>query len=83
MTMKVKYLGRTLGEASSWAAAPGEVWWYYDFKPAARVNLPECRYLQIDDVTGTISTQEAYGNTLGSYDTIETLRLIPKDALGD
>ena len=77
--MKVQYLGRTLGEASGCDGDPGEDWWFYHFKPAPTINLPRCTYLQIEDSTGLFHAQDGDGNTITSYDIIETLRLVPKD----
>lgn len=77
--IKVQYLGRTLGEASGWDGNLGEVWWFYNFKPASGVNISECECLQIDDLVGVIYTQDHVGNNINSFDTIETMRLIRKD----
>lgn len=51
--MDIMFYGKVIGTASEYDwVDDAEVWYWYDFRPAIGVNVPECDCLSINHVTG-------------------------------
>lgn len=75
---EVKFLGRTLGTASSW---DGDLsaWWIYDFIPSIP-GLSACPCLSLDNVGGWLTHKNEQGETIGKpLELVEFLHTIPRD----
>ncbi len=49
-------LGRKLGTADGWDGDLGEMIWFYNFRPAEGVELPECSSLGFDQDRGLLGS---------------------------
>lgn len=74
----VKFLGRKIGTAEDWDGDPGEAIWFYNFIPSIKALHP-CATFMIDEAHGNFIAEDKDGNTLGTWDIIDTLRTVRKD----